>query len=304
MVGIGRVAKAEHDGDATDEPIVAPSENVATQVESEHGQLTFGMARTVMATPATRMTSALAAGRSRTSRPSKLTRGEGRFARTATRPMPVIVSARPALKATIRSRPNATRCSEIAASRTTSADGQGSSPPETPTANSERKLGAVARRGGDGGGGAVPCRGASRARSTEAPIADDEQPRDEVQPRVEPVGHDELRERERHEAEGEDADRVRHRHDQPEQRRVPRRAALADEVGGDDRLAVPGRERVRRAPEERGRERGEDHEQAQVRPADERREAGVGDPVGRLQRLAASRAWAATSAPPSGESSP
>ena len=50
-----------------------------------------------------------------------------------------------------------------------------------------------------------------------------------------------------------------------EQRRVARRAALADQVGGHDRLAVPGRERVRRAPEERRRERGEDDERAQVR---------------------------------------
>ena len=45
----------------------------------------------------------------------------------------MIESARPRLNATISARPNATRCSEIAASRTTSADGHGSSPPETPT---------------------------------------------------------------------------------------------------------------------------------------------------------------------------
>ena len=71
---------------------VAPSENDAIQVvESEHGQLTFGTARTVMASPAARMTSALAAGKSRTSRPSKLTRAERAFGRaTAARPMPVM----------------------------------------------------------------------------------------------------------------------------------------------------------------------------------------------------------------------
>ena len=44
---------------------------------------------------------------------------------------------------------------------------------------------------------------------------------------------------------------------------------------------------MRRAPEERRGERGEDHQGAQVRPADERREAGVGDAVGRLQARAA-----------------
>ena len=93
-----------------------------------------------MASPAARMTSALAAGKSRTSRPSNDTRRKAVRARTAARPMPVIVSASPALKARISSSPKATRCSEIAASRTTSAEGQGSRPPETPTANSERKL--------------------------------------------------------------------------------------------------------------------------------------------------------------------
>ena len=89
-------------------------------------------------------------------------------ASTAASPMPVIVSASPALKARISSSPKATRCSEIAASRTTSADGQGSRPPETPTANSERKLRAllavvvvmVVRAG---------C-AATATRSTEAPI--------------------------------------------------------------------------------------------------------------------------------------
>ena len=57
--------------------------------------------------------------------------------------MPVIVAASPALNARISSSPNATRWSEIAASRTTSADGHGRSPPETPTAKSERRLGPV-----------------------------------------------------------------------------------------------------------------------------------------------------------------
>src|SRR5437588_218488 len=50
---------------------------------------------------------------------------------------------------------------------------------------------------------------------------DHEQPRDEVQPGVELLGDDELRERERDEAEREDADRVRDGHDQAEVGGVP-----------------------------------------------------------------------------------
>ena len=69
--------------------------------------------------------------------------------------------------------------------------------------------------------------------------------------------------------EREDADGVRRRHDQPEQRGVPRRSALADEICGDDRLAVPGRERVRRAPEERRRERARARPEAEVVVADQ-----------------------------------
>ena len=75
----------------------------------------------------------------------------------------------------------------------------------------------------------------------------------------------------------EDAERVRDRHGQPEQDGVPRRAALADEVGGDDRLAVARAERVRRAPEERDRERDQDHADAQVVLRDQAGEAAVGD---------------------------
>src|SRR5262249_16936195 len=138
VIGVGRVAQAEHDRDEADErERRAVGERGDPAVEAEHGQLTFGTARRVMASPAARMTSALAACKSRTSGPSKLTRRKTLRVRTAASPIPVIVSARPALKARIRSRPKATRWSEIAASRTTSADGQGSSPPETPTASSD-----------------------------------------------------------------------------------------------------------------------------------------------------------------------
>src|SRR5262245_27359241 len=141
VVGVGRVAQPEHDRDYRyHAQRGAVGEGCDPVVESEHGQLTFGTARTVIARPAARMTRALAAGKSRTSGPSRLTRRKAPRARTAAQPIAVIVNARPALNATISKSPKATRCSEIAASRTTSADGQGSSPPETPTASSERKL--------------------------------------------------------------------------------------------------------------------------------------------------------------------
>jgi hypothetical protein len=44
------------------------------------------------------------------------------------------------LNATISSIPKATRCSAIALSSTTSAEGQGSSPPEIPSASSPRQV--------------------------------------------------------------------------------------------------------------------------------------------------------------------
>ena len=56
-------------------------------VEAEHDQLTFGSARTVMATPAMTITGALSAGRTRSTRPWSSS-GETRFARIATRPIP------------------------------------------------------------------------------------------------------------------------------------------------------------------------------------------------------------------------
>src|SRR5207249_5417235 len=68
------------------------------------------------------------------------------------------------------------------------------------------------------------------------------------------------------------------------QRGVGRSAAPADEIRGDDRLAVSRREGVSCAPEESRRQRGDDDERAQVTPRDEAREAGVGDAIGRLER--------------------
>ena len=96
------------------------------------------------------------------------------------------------------------------------------------------------------------------------PDRDHHQAGDEVEPGIEILGHDQLRERERHHSEREHARGVRHRDDAAEPDRVPDAASLADEVGGDDRLPVARAERVRGAPEQGDRERGEDAGSAQV----------------------------------------
>ena len=59
----------------------------------------------------------------------------------------------------------------------------------------------------------------------------------------------------------------------PSTDRVARLAAGSDEVAGDDRLAVPGGQRVRRAPEHREQQGHEDDADAQLPALDERREA-------------------------------
>ena len=193
------------------------------------------------------------------------------------------------LKATIRSRPNATRCSEIAASRTTSAVGQGRIPPEIPTATSP-----LIPLPGSGTWLCPCCRGRGVAVvvivavlvavTVHGPVArakhdhadrDDEQRRGEVEPRIEILGNDELREAERDEAEREDTDRVRDRDDPAEQERVSRLAARADHVAGDDRLPVAGRERVRSAPEHCDEERDEHEADAQLLLGDERSETAL-----------------------------
>src|SRR4029450_11158075 len=85
---------------------------VVERVEGERGCLlvhhayaTWGRARTVIARPRPSTTTALNAGRSRITPPLKSTRAKGLFAVTAPRPRAVIATARPALKARIRTSP-------------------------------------------------------------------------------------------------------------------------------------------------------------------------------------------------------
>src|SRR5438093_4080983 len=105
MVGVGRVAEAEQDGDAGDQQERgAVGEMGDAVVEPEH-QVTLGSARAVIAKPRPSTTSALPAGRIRSRPLSKLTLLKSRLAVTARRPIPVIAEARPRLKARIRTRP-------------------------------------------------------------------------------------------------------------------------------------------------------------------------------------------------------
>src|SRR6266508_1532992 len=133
VVGVGGVPEPEEYGDRNDdEKRRTVGERRQVAVEAEH-QSTPGRALTVMPIPTTRITSALTAGRAWTRRPSSRSRPKAFWARTATRPIAVIVAARPALKATMSASPSPIRWRAIADRRTTSAEGQGRSPAATPT---------------------------------------------------------------------------------------------------------------------------------------------------------------------------
>ena len=103
------------------------------------------------------------------------------------------------------------------------------------------------------------------ARAPEAgpqhPGADDEdhQPGDQVQPRIEVLGQDVLRQRERHEPEREHPDRVGDRHGGAQRERMAGSAPGAHQVGGDHRLAVTRGESVHRAPGQRGQQEEQQH---------------------------------------------
>ena len=104
------------------------------------------------------------------------------------------------------------------------------------------------------------------------PDADDEHPRDERQPGIELLRDDDGREPERHETQREHARRVGDRDRGPEREGVPRPAAGADEVAGDERLPVPGREGVRGTPERRHEQGEQDDPERRVVAPDEPRE--------------------------------
>ena len=153
-------------------------------------------------------------------------------------PRPVSVAASPAENATIRTSPSPIRCCATAPSSTTSADGHGISPADAPSASRLRRVArrvrrvvvmvvvvvvpwcvvvrvvvAVVVR--------VPDRAEARAQHRGAD-ADDEQAGREREPRVQLLGQDPRRQRERDHPEREHAGRVGDGHGRAEQR--PRRA--------------------------------------------------------------------------------
>ena len=118
------------------------------------------------------------------------------------------------------------------------------------------------------------------------PHPEHQQPRDEVQPRIELLGQHIGRQRERHRPEREDADRVGDRHRGPEGHGMARGAARADEIGGHHRLAVPGRERVHGAPSEGGQQEQQQDALPGGRALEDRAEAVARPAVGRRRPAA------------------
>ena len=80
--------------------------------------------------------------------------------------------------------------------------------------------------------------------------------------------------------EDEDAERVRERDRQPEPGRVERRPARPDEVGGHQRLAVAGRQRVAGAQGRGGQDRDQQDERREVGGAEDRRQVAAGHATG------------------------
>ena len=121
---------------------------------------------------------------------------------------------------------------------------------------------------------AVPAAAAQALDEDGETDTDDEQTRDERQPRIEGVGNDELGQHERDETEREHAGGMRDCDGGAEQHGVARTALRADEVAGDERLAVTRRQCVHGAPERRDQQRDTriDSER-QVASGDQRREA-------------------------------
>ena len=165
----------------------------------------------------------------------------------------------------ISSSPRATSCCEIAASRTTRADGQGIRPAAAPMPSSPFQLRSwlvvvvVVVWSWPWRGARARARAAQPASAARPPDAHDQQAGDQRQPGIEVLRQHVLRQRERHDAEREHADRVGHRDRRSERDRVPRAAASADQVGGHHRLAVTRRERVQRAPAEGGQQEQQQH---------------------------------------------
>ena len=107
------------------------------------------------------------------------------------------------------------------------------------------------------------------------PDPDDEEPREEREPRIELLGDEEPRKEERHESQPEHAGGVGHGDRRAEEDRVPGAPAGPHEIAGDERLAVAGSQRVRGAPERRHEERDERDSHGQLSALYQRLEAAA-----------------------------
>ena len=200
------------------------------------------------------------------------------------------MAARPRLNATISSIPSAICPWATAPSSTTSADGHGIRPADAPIAISPR------HESCSGGACEWPCswscdRGRARGRDARGDGA--------AADAAGAAGASAARTRRRRaragrttrfshgnrssgstysdspsatSAEREHADGVRDRHGGAERHGVPRRPARADQVRGHHRLAVARRERVQRAPGERGQQQQDEHALARRGGAERARE--------------------------------
>ena len=117
---------------------------------------------------------------------------------------------------------------------------------------------------------------APKTRAEDAhPDADHEERRNEIEPRIEPFGDDQLGEPERDEPQAEDPSRVGHGDREAEEQSVARSPARADEIRGDHRLPVTGAERVCGTPERGDQERNQNDADAQVASLDQRLEGAT-----------------------------
>src|SRR5215212_9204714 len=105
---------------------------------------------------------------------------------------------------------------------------------------------------------------------------DDHETRDDAHPGVEALGDDVVGGEESNHAEGEDAGGVGNRHGQTEEDGVAGGTAGTDEVGADDRFAVPRREGVQGAPSGSEEEGDGDTGPGEVVTVQERGETGAG----------------------------
>ena len=107
-----------------------------------------------------------------------------------------------------------------------------------------------------------------------------EQAGDQVEPRVQVLGQDVLRQRERDEAEREHADGVGHGDRRAQGHGMARLAAGAHQVGGDHRLSVARRQRVKRAPAECREQQQHQHALTRGGVLEDPREAVTAGPRG------------------------